>query len=216
MSAQYGNLVVERRTDTGKGANRKLRNQGKIPAVVYGLDGDAVPISVDPVGLKKALDPQKKQNTLLTLRVGDVQQTVMLGEFQVHPIKQTVIHADFLRVKIDQPVRADVQLKLVGRAVGVQKGGKLSQVFRKLPLECTPDKIPAEVIGEVSSLDLGDVLTASSLTLPEGVRVCMPDDQTVALVEVPKRVAVETEPGADGAAAEGAAADAAKPTAAKA
>ena len=203
---QVGQLDVVARQGTGKGINRKLRAQGKIPAVIYGEGKGTNMITLDPLGLDKALDPKKRRNTVLTLKVaaddGSVAvETVMVKEFQTDTLKDQLTHVDFIRVSDANAVKARVPLRLEGRAVGVTLGGKVRQVYRDLEVECAPSLIPAEIVGNVSELNVGGTLPIKNLVLPEGVRVTLEAERTVALVSMPKGA---------GAAAEEEAADAAK------
>lgn len=218
MEAHVGTLNATERSVSGTGQARKLRARGLIPAVIYGRHGGCQSIAVDPAHLHSALDPEKRQNTLIKLTVraddGSVvdEQQVMLKAHQVDAVKQTLLHADFVRVASDQLVHADVPVETVGRAVGVQMGGVLNLVFRTVPVECTPERIPGKLTVDVTPLDIGSVVTASALAVPEHVRVCLPPDQTVVAVVSPRAAAAmaEGEVAEEGAeATEGASAEAA-------
>lgn len=202
-----GMLSATTRQTTGKGAARRTRAAGLIPCVVYGGGKPASSLNVDPKQLVKALDPRKGRNTVLSLAVeGGVTEQVMLKEYQRHPLKGWPLHADFIRVDLSKPVRVRVPLALEGKAEGEKIGGELHRVFRDLEVECTPDRIPAEIVGEVTALQIGDALTVADLKVPEGVTICLPPQQTCALLMTPRKVEDEkpAEEGAEGA--EGAAA----------
>lgn len=215
MERHVGKLTASRRERTGKEVAKKLRQRELIPAVVYGGGGESEALTLDPLQLHAALDPQKKGNTLieLTIEAADgkspEQQNVMVKQHQVHPLRRNVMHVDLVRVSLDQPVQVEVPLHTEGRAEGVQLGGMLNQVFRTLPLECTPDKIPAEVTVDVSALNIGDGLQVSDLTLPEGVTTKLAPEQTVVAVVASRAVAEEetTEEGAEATEGEAAASD---------
>jgi len=198
-----GKLSAAVRSTSGKGNARKLRDRGLIPAVVYGKDMESVPLTVDPAELKKALDPAKRTNTVIDLMIEDQGKTelvqVMVKDYQVDTIKQTVLHADFIRVAIDQLVDVRVPLVLEGRPEGVKLGGTLHQVFRTLPVQCTPAQIPAGLSIDVSALDLNDSLQVKDLSLPEGVKIGLPESQTIVLVMAPKRATLEELEAAEGA-----------------
>ncbi len=209
-----GKLTATRRSSTGKEIASKLRARGLVPAVCYGAKAETMALTVDPVALRKALDPGKRQNTVIELTVQSEGQTeterftVMLKEYQVDPLKRTVLHADFVRVAADQVVQVQVPLILEGKPEGVKTGGTLHQVFRTLPVCCTPDRIPTSISVDVSALNLGDARQVKDLThLAEGVTVNLPSTQTIALVMTPRKVqeVVEAAPaeGAEGEKAEG-------------
>jgi len=207
-----GKLTVTRRQQTGKEQAQKLRAKGLIPAVCYGHGGEAISLTVDPNALRKALDPRKKQNTVIELSIEDNGKTescqVMLKDYQIDTIRRNVLHADFVRVADDQVIQVPVPLTLEGKPEGVKNGGTLHQVFRALPVKCRPRQIPTNITADVSALNLNEGIRVKDLAmLPEGVMVHLPPNQTIALVMAPRKVVEEAAPveGAEGAAgAEGA------------
>ena len=203
-----GQLQATHRTGTGKSVTRKLRAAGRIPAIVYGKGGEPVLISLDPVELIKALDPDKRSNTVIGLSIsgagkGPEELTVMLRDWQTNTQRGDVTHADFVRVKLDQDVHATVPLVIVGKAEGVKAGGVLHQVFRSLEIACTPDKIPVKIEVNVEKLGMGDSIKVGDLTLTAGVRPLVEATQTVCVVTIPKaeKVEAEAEAPVEGAAA---------------
>lgn len=201
METQIGKLTASLREKTGKGNNRKLRAAGQIPAVIYGGKGESRMLSLDPTMLDKCLDPVKRGNTLIELTItggsGEQKETVLLKDYQVDALSQQLTHVDLIRIKADETLHLNVPLRLAGRPVGVQLGGKLNQVFRKLPVECIASNIPSEIVAEVSHLETGDTFSVGELKLDQGISVSLPASQTIALVIQPKGAAEE------GAAAEG-------------
>ncbi|MDB4970335.1 MAG: rplY [Myxococcales bacterium] len=213
---EVGKLNVEYRNDTGKSAVRRLRNSGKIPAIVYGPGKEPMALTVDPTALVKSLDPVKKTNTVLTLTVegapadGDGSLTVMLRDFQKDALRGQLTHADFVRVDLTKPVHATVPIVLVGKAEGVKLGGIMHQVIRVLPISCTPDKIPTKLEVDVTALGMNEAIHVSDLKLGEGVKPLADGGSTICAVTAPK-VEKEVAPvaAAEGAVpAEGAAAPA--------
>ena len=193
-------LRARRRSDTGKGVARRLRDAGQIPGVLYGGSQGPVPIALSSDDLVAALDPQRKRNTLLLLTVedsadqpsgkGSVEQShVMVKNAQFEPIRDTWLHVDFVRTAPEQLVRVQVPLQLEGRAEGVKAGGALHQVRRTLPVECPASKIPAGLVGEVTSLGIGQTLSVDQLEVPDSVKVCLPGQQTCAMVMAPRKSA---------------------------
>jgi len=172
---EVGKLTVQLRHDTGKGVARRLRARGLVPGICYGKTMEKpLPIQLSPKELKGALDPQKRQNTVISLTVEDMegkQQTItaMLKEYQVHPIKRGVTHVDLLAIEADKPVEAEVPIKLIGRAAGLVEGGQLNVARYKVLVRCKPADIPARLELDVSSLEIGDVMHISDLEFPEGV-----------------------------------------------
>lgn len=211
------------RNDSGKGPAKRLRREGQIPAVAYGKDLKALPVAVSPKALTEILKSQLGQNTVVELGIGsDKKVTAMLRDFTVHPITRELLHADFVAIKLDQPVDVEVPFECRGKPAGVVLGGILRQVYRRLPVRCLPEKIPTVIETDVSHLNLGDHVKVSELKLPDGVTVRLPADQTIAGVVAPEKEKPEdlgptgAAPGAPGAAAAGAAAPAAGAAAAPA
>jgi len=210
---EVGKLEVRIRRDHGKGYAHKLREAGKIPAVCYGGGEGPIALALDPKALKDALDPEKRQNTVITMTLkgdgADRQLTVMLKDYQTDPLKNTVLHADFVRVDLTKEITVTVPLILTGKPEGVKIGGILHQVFRMVDVACLPDRIPTQLEGDVTALNMGDALKASEIKVGEGVRIMLDPKQSVAVVVAPKEEKAE-EAAAEGAVegAEGAAAPA--------
>ena len=171
------------RDGNGKGAARRLRGEGRIPAVAYGKTLPTQQIAVPPEAIKAVLASAWGRNTVVNLDVeGKEALTVLLSEFQYHPMSRALLHADFVQIHMDQPVNVEVPLELTGKAAGVIAGGTLRQVFRKLPIRCLPGLIPVKVVYDVTSLAEDGHVAAKDLALPEGVSVRLPAEQTVASI----------------------------------
>ena len=198
------------RQEAGKASARKLRHQGQIPAVAYGKEFAAMSLAVSPKGLNDILKSERGQNSVVELGIdGGRKITALLREYTVHPVTRELLHADFVQIKLDQPVDVEVPFICKGKAAGVVLGGILRQVYRRLPVRCLPEKIPTLIEYDVTALNLGDHVKASNLALPPGVKVRLPPDQTVAGVVAPEKERPEdVEAAAPGAAAPGAAAPA--------
>src|SRR5450432_1470884 len=206
-------VTASRRDGSGKGAARRLRSEGRIPAVAYGKGLPTQALAVLPEAIKSVLSSARGRNTVVTLDVdGKDGLTVLLSDFQYHPVSRQLLHADFLQIHFDQPVSVEVPLELTGKAVGVTAGGTLRQVFRKLPIRCLPGQIPVKISHDITTLELDGHVPVKDLALPEGVSVRLPAEQTVASV-VTEIVRAEEEvapvAGAAAAAVPGAAAPAA-------
>jgi large subunit ribosomal protein L25 len=217
---EVGKLSVEFRSHTGKAINRRLRAQKKIPAICYGGGADPLTLAMDPALLMKALDPVKKTNTVLALEVKDAPggtQTlnVMVRDYQRDAVRGDLIHVDFIRVQLDQDVHAEVPIVLTGKCEGVKNGGILHQVIRMLEIACTPDKIPAQIEVDVTTLNLGEAIHVSDLKLAAGIRPLADVNSTICSVTAPRaEKAAEAAPVEGAAPAEGAAAAGAEKAAA--
>jgi len=176
-------VSASRRDGHGKGAARRLRGEGRIPAVAYGKALPTQQLAVPPEAIKAVLASAWGRNTVVNLDVeGKEALTVLLSDYQYHPMTRSLLHADFLQIHMDQPVDVDVPLELVGKAAGVVAGGTLRQVFRKLPIRCLPNLIPVKLVHDVTTLDKDGHVAAKDLSLPEGVSVRLPAEQTVASI----------------------------------
>lgn len=202
-------IPADSRSETGKGYARGLRREGRIPAVVYGKGKPPMSLSVAPTALLGVLASAHGRNTVLELEVGQEKVLVLLTDYQYHPVSRSLLHADFIRINLDEPVAVEVPFELVGKARGLTMGGELHKVFRKLPISCLPANIPVKIEYDVTEMELDDHIPASKLPLPEGVAVRLPPNQTVCALVTEKKVVEATEAGAEGAAA--AAAPAAAP-----
>jgi large subunit ribosomal protein L25 len=200
-------LVAEERTGTGKGAARKLRAAGRMPAVVYGRGKGGHPVVVDPKALYQILrGSQSGMNTLIDLRFGGRESVVLVREIQRDPVSGSWIHADLYVVDLQQTIQVRVPLHFVGRPIGVENGGILDHPMRELEIECLPRAIPDSIEVDVSALDVGDSIHVRDLTLPEGAKVISDADLAVASVVLPKaeeEKPIEAVP-AEGVVAEGA------------
>ncbi|HVK64934.1 MAG TPA: 50S ribosomal protein L25/general stress protein Ctc [Polyangium sp.] len=195
-------LSASRRQESGKGPSNRLRRTGNIPAICYGKGLEAFPVAVSPKALLEVLKSAHGKNSVIELAVeGSDKLTVMVRDYGYHPISRELVHADFLQVKLDQPVDVEIPVRCVGKSKGVAGGGILQQIFRNLPIRCLPEKIPALVEIDISELDLGDTVKAGAVPLPEGVKTRLPEDQTVVVVAIPEKgeEAAAATPGAPGA-----------------
>jgi large subunit ribosomal protein L25 len=209
MSMEIIKLSATRRTESGKGPSNRLRREGKIPAVAYGREIAAVPVAIAPKALLDVLNSEHGQNAVVEMQVeGGDKFTVMVRDYAYHPITRELTHADFVQVSLDKPVDVEVPFHLVGKAKGVAEGGILQQIFRRVPVRCLPAQIPAFVEAEISELAIGDSLKTSNIKVPEGIKIRLPEDQTIVVVAAPEKIVEEEKapgvpgaPGAPGAAA---------------
>lgn len=168
-------LSVQVRSERKKGAARKIRRSGLIPAVLYGPTVGNVLLAIDPHALLKAMDTEAGTNTLIKLRVeggGNLtDKVVMLRDLQVDPLNRTPLHADLYEITMDETVMVEVPVRLVGKAVGIDEGGILDQGIRELRVECLPGSIPEVLELDVTALGMGQSIHVSEIVLPEGVKI---------------------------------------------
>jgi large subunit ribosomal protein L25 len=180
-----------------------------------------VPITLEPRELKKALHPERRQNTVINLTLnggpdGSKQLTVMLKEYAVDAIRRDVEHVDLVIIDRNREVTVEVPVVLTGKAAGLVEGGQLHTVHRSIAVSCKPDDIPVKIEVDISSLGLGDVLHVSDLTMPAGVKPALPPSEAVASIVAPQKEKTPAEEAAEGVAAGEAAAPAAAAPAAAA
>lgn len=177
-------LNIELRSKTGKGICRQLRIDGQLPGIVYGKGIESVPVSINQRELMKAISGEGGQNALITLNGGDSLNgsVVIVAAILLHAIKGTPRHVDLHKVNMDEKVRVEVNIKLIGTAKGVKDGGMLDIVKHTVEIECLPSQIPEHIDLDVSGLTVGHSLHVSELTLPEGVKVL--DDPKISVVSI--------------------------------
>jgi large subunit ribosomal protein L25 len=194
-------LVAELRTASGKGPAGRIRRDGLVPAVVYGLGGDSVAVSVPARELGHILSGASGANTLISLRIDGSDQLALARQIHRHPVKGTLLHVDFVRVRADQTIQAEVPVHLIGEAEGVSRGGVLEQLVHTLTIEALPRDVPNGIEHDISALEIGSAVHVSDLAIPASVAVMQAPEELVAQISAP-RVAEEAAP-AEGEAAEG-------------
>jgi large subunit ribosomal protein L25 len=215
MSMEIIKLSATRRAESGKGPSNRLRRAGQIPAIAYGKDLAPTAVAISPKGLLQVLSSEHGQNAVVELEIENGEKlTCMVRDYSYHPITRDLTHADFVQVKLDQPVDVEVPFKTTGKAKGLVGGGIVQQVFRRIPIRCLPEKIPASIEVDITNLDIGESIKASSLAHLEGINILLHDDQTIVVCAAPEKE--EAAAAAPGAPAGAAAAPAAAPKAAAA
>ena len=201
-------LAAEVGRPLGSRAVRRLRREGKIPAVIYGHGTEPLPVAVVARELRVALNSEAGANQLLSLDTGSGTYLALAREMQRHPVAQTVTHVDFVIVRRDEVISADVPIVLVGEALEVHHGdGLVDQQMFTLAINALPTAIPSSLEVDVSELTIGGQLRVSDLTLPEGVTTDVDPETAIAIGQPPRVVALEAEEGAEGELEEGATAE---------
>lgn len=202
-------ITVERRAERRKGAARRLRATGRVPAIVYGPKRQSLAISISALEFSRKLSHLEGTHLVRLVSTGNDPElhdrVVLLREAQEHPVSGALLHADFYEVDLTTRIEVSVPLHFVGKAVGVTGGGILQPVMRELPIECLPTEIPEYLEVDVTPLGIHDALHVRDLKLPEGLRVKAEPGQTVVTVVAPTMEEVTTAAApAEGAAGEGA------------
>ena len=175
-------LSAETGREEGTRPSRRLRREGKIPAVVYSLDADPVAVSVDWPELRKAITTDVGLNALITLEIDGAQHLSVIKDIQRHPVRRDVLHVDFLRVTEDQLVDVSVPVVLVGEAKNVTMyDGMVDQAMYEMTISVRPGDVPTELEVNVEDLELGESIKVSDVALPEGASSPMNADDTIAI-----------------------------------
>jgi large subunit ribosomal protein L25 len=204
-------LAAEVGRPLGSRAVRRLRREGKIPGVIYGHGTDPVPIAVVARELRVALNTEAGANQLLSLDTGSGTFLTIAREMQRHPVAQTVTHVDFVIVRRDEVISADVPITLIGEALEVHHGdGLVEQQMFTLPIRALPGAIPTVLEVDITDLTIGGQLRVSDVALPEGVSTDVEAETAIAIGQPPRVVTAEEEGTAEGE--EGAAAESAEAT----
>lgn len=186
-------LEVQQRNTFGKQNARDLRRKGEIPAVLYGRAQDTVSIQLNARAFNQFLRTYG-ENVVINMVIGDAEsETVVIKEIQRHPVeKHTLVHADFIRISLDEPVTSAVPVVLEGNPPGVQEGGVLEFPLRHVSLHCLPMRTPTDISVDVGELDIGDSIYVSDLSLDEDIEILDEPQRIIATVSQP-RVQLEEE-----------------------
>jgi len=199
-------LRAQKRDQRGKGAARKLRAVGRVPAVLYGKGTDTVDLSLDAREAEYLFLSVSVENTIIGLDIEGEKVPVqtLVREIQVHPYRPLMLHVDFYRVREGEMIELEIPVHLVGTPEGVKNaGGILQLLIHELPVRCLPTEIPESIELDVSGLGIGDSIHVSDLGLPAGVEVMVEADRTVCSVGAPRVVVEEAPEGEEGAAEAG-------------
>ncbi|GIU98030.1 MAG: 50S ribosomal protein L25 [Actinomycetota bacterium] len=198
-------LVAERREATGKGAARRLRARGRVPGILYGHGVEPIPISVGSLDLLHLFHASHGATMLVDLVVDGESHLAIPREVQRDHIHARFVHVDFLAVRRDERVRLSVEVHETGESPGVKAGGVIEHHLREVEVECLPTDVPEEILADLSSLQIGDMLRVGDLVPPKGVAILTDPEAPVISIITPAALRTEvdlTMPGAEAPAAE--------------
>ncbi len=210
MSDQF-ELHAEVREDLGKGASRRLRRLADhVPAIIYGGDKDPQPLTLIRKDLEKALENEAFYSHVLTINVGKEKQKAILKDLQRHPARESVMHADFLRVNENKAIKINVPIHFINeeKSYGVKtQGGIVQHQETDVEVQCLPSKIPEYIEVDMLKVEIGQIIHLSDITLPEGVvsvALALGEDHDLAIASIiaPKGGSDAEEEEADAAAPE--------------
>lgn len=185
MSQQVA-LQSRTRPGNGKGEARALRRAGRVPAIAYGTGLEPTALSVDGLELYHALHTEAGTNAIVRLDLDGDTHLALAREVHRHPVKRHILHVDFVTVSRNVKVTVDVPLHLQGEAPGVEEGGVADLTLFTLPVEVLPLEVPSEIVVDISSMQIGDVLRVADLDLPAGVETLEDPERTVVTVTPPQ------------------------------
>jgi large subunit ribosomal protein L25 len=185
--AQQAKLTVQTRAEVGRNAIKKVRKQGLIPGVIYGVGHEPINLEVNGRQLSTVLAHSSSENILLELEIVDGENKrnslAMIQEVQHHPLQRRILHVDFHAVSATEKITAEVPIETVGEPVGVKTGGGLLEhILRDLEVECLPGDLPERIQVDVTSLDISQSIHVKDLQLPAGVEAITDGDLTVVAV----------------------------------
>lgn len=177
-------INVKLREKLGKGEAKRLRKKGLTPGIIYGGD-TPIPIVFNPKELSSALKTEYRQNTILKLKFENREvsdRLAILKDYQVDPVMDTLVHADFYEITEDKEMLIDIPIKIEGIPPGVRKGGIMQWTMRRLRVKCTPRSLMSAIKIDVSNLEVGQSIHIEDITLPDGITVVM--DKTLPVVTI--------------------------------
>lgn len=190
-------LKATKREDLRSSMTKELRESGYIPSIVYGKGMDSKPVSVNSMDLIKTVRDEGR-NAIISLDIEEDESVqVMLHEYQVHPVRDEVIHADFYMIDMTEEMDVEVPLRLEGEAQGSKDGGILQQPLYVLQVRAKPNEIPEEILVDVSALEIGDVISISDLPTSETYEYTEELDTAIAIVLPPEAEEEEVEDDVD-------------------
>lgn len=190
------NLTVEIRETQGKGPARQIRLAGLVPGVVYGGGRSPLHVTINLKDFERLLHGRFGEHAVLQLEVAgkpELNSPALLKSVQRDPVREFILHADFLRIRLDERIETVVPVELVGQPAGVVAGGILERQLRELEIECLALEVPEKLEVDVSHLNIGDSVHVSAVSVPVGVKVLTDPDRPIATITVPRAV-VEAAP----------------------
>ncbi len=194
-------LVADVGRVKGSSESRRLRSAGRVPGVLYGHGIDPIDLSVGSRELRAALTSDSGLNALISLDVDGTKHLAMARQLQRHPVRRSIDHVDFVVVRRDEIISAEVPIHLVGEALEVERAdGMVEQSLHTLEVHAKPADIPNSIEVDISDLSIGEAIRVEDLKLPSGVTTDL-DPEEIVVAGAATRMAVETEAEEEAAAA---------------
>lgn len=185
----------EKREAFGKNASRRIRREGRVPAVLYGASVDTIALTLDKKEIFSILKSETGENTLFKVSFDSEKRDAMIKDIQADPVTDELLHVDLIQIAMDKAIRVDVPVDLVGEAVGVKtEGGFVDFISREIEVECLPKDIPEQIVVDISGLHLHQSLKIGNIQAPEGTRFTSELETVIVLIQAPtKEEGVEVE-----------------------
>jgi large subunit ribosomal protein L25 len=195
-------IDAQPREETGKAIAKKLRAEGRIPAIVYNKGKNSTALSISNIELIHALHTSAGENVIINLNIKqdkkEEKKTVIIKDIQYHPIKGEVIHVDFGQISLTEKVTVKVPVEIKGEAIGVKRDeGTLEHILWEAEIECLPTKIPEKIEVHVDDLEIGDIIHVKDLEVEEEIKILNNPDDAVVVIEPPRKVEEEGVPEAE-------------------
>lgn len=171
---QEFDLIADYREDQGKGASRRLRLQGKVPAIIYGAGRPPRALTFDHSKVVRQLENESFYSSILNIKVGEKSQAAILKDVQRHPSKRQILHLDLQRIVEDKQIKMNVPIHYVGEdvAVGVKEGGgTVTKMVTDVEVTCLPKDLPEYLDVDISQLELNEMLYLTDIKVPDGVEI---------------------------------------------
>ncbi|MGK0359290.1 MAG: large subunit ribosomal protein L25 [Bradymonadia bacterium] len=180
-------LSSTRRSPGGKGVARRLRAEGRLPAVLYGHGVESpTPLSLDPKEFVKAITNPKGLNAVYSVEIDGTSHQVLAREMQRHPVSRKILHVDLVAADPEKLITTFVPVTFTGKSVGVVTGGRIRKPYREIKLRARPMDVPVDIVVDITEMDHNDAIHASDLQLPEGVTPVYDRDYVVVKVTKPR------------------------------
>jgi large subunit ribosomal protein L25 len=210
-------LSISKRDKSGTGASRQNRMSGLVPGVIYGRGQSPASVTVNRKAFETAiLRSGHGEHAVLQFECADdsaLSGPVLIKAVQHHPVRETITHADFLRISLDERLRTLVPIELSGRAKGILDGGVADVQLHEIEIECLALQVPSKIVVDITDLGMGQSYHVSDIKVPEGITVVTDEERTVVAIHAPRAVKEEAEGAAEAAEGAAPAAGAAAPAA---
>jgi large subunit ribosomal protein L25 len=181
-------INAQRREVFGKNAARRIRQEGMVPAILYGPQTDAVALILAKKDIFSILKSESGENTLFKVAVDSEIRDAMIKDYQTDPVSDELIHVDLIQIVMDKAIQVAVPVLLVGEAVGVKtEGGFVDFVSREIEIECLPREIPEQILVDISALHLHQSLKVEDITAPEGTVFTDDPEMVVVMIQAPTK-----------------------------